>query len=77
MDFYIPSENRGVQASFSLHDASTSDREVKALLDFHRKYGLDYAEIVTYSEDRIIHTDTIDIHVVPLSRWLIDNEQSD
>lgn len=77
MDFYIPSENRGVQASFSLHDASTSDREVKALLDFHRKYGLDYAEIVTYSEDRIIHTDTIDIHVVPLSRWLIDKEQSD
>ena len=72
LDFYIPSRKYGIQACYSLENQETEEREVRALVTFHNLYGLERAEIVTYSEDRIIHTPTLDIHVVPLARWILD-----
>lgn len=72
MDFYIPSKKKGIQASFSISDLNTLEREVKALTTFHRLYGLNEAEIVTYSESRTIETDGLTIRIRPLAEWLLE-----
>ncbi len=74
LDFYIPGIGKGIQASFSVRNQETLDREVKALLTFHKIYGLKEAEIVTYSEERTIETDILTINVIPLAKWLINND---
>lgn len=71
IDFYIPSKKRAVQASYSLSDPATEEREVRALMKFHQLYGLDKAEIVTYSEEREIVKSGLIIQVIPLSKWLL------
>lgn len=73
LDFYIPAERRAIQASFSISDADTRQREVRALTTFHKLYGLDRAEIVTYSEETQIEADGLTIRVVPLAKWLLEN----
>lgn len=74
IDFYLPNEKRAIQASYSLSDTSTEEREVKALIKFHKLYGLDSAEIVTFSEERIIETPDLKINVIPLAKWLLRHE---
>ena len=74
IDFYIPEQKRAIQASFSIADAATKEREVNALREFHKKYGLDRAEIVTYSEEATIEVDSLTIRVIPLLEWLLSNE---
>ncbi len=74
LDFYVPSLGKGIQASYSIKNQETLDREVKALAIFHKLYGLKEAEIVTYSEKRTIETPDLTINVVPLAEWLIANE---
>lgn len=71
IDFYLPHEKRAIQVSYSLADPSTEEREVRALLKFHELYGLDKAEIVTYSEEREIVKTGLTIQVIPLSKWLL------
>lgn len=73
IDFYLPERRHAVQASFSLSDSDTQTREVRALVKFHELYGLDSAEIVTYSEERDIHANGLSINVIPLSKWLLRN----
>ncbi len=74
LDFYIPSLKKGIQASYSVTNPATFDREVKALTTFHKLYGLNEAEIVTYSEEQVIETPTLTIKVIPLSKWLLSHE---
>lgn len=71
IDFYLPAIKMGIQACYSTQSPETLEREVKALLVFHRRYGLNDAIIVTYSEEKIIETPDIPIRVVPLSKWLL------
>lgn len=71
IDFYIPSRKKGIQACFTVNDQATLEREVKALTTFHKLYGLNEAEIITYSEDRIIEAPGLTIYVRPLADWLL------
>lgn len=71
MDFYIPSKKKGIQVSYSVNDPATLEREVKALTKFHELYGLNEAEIITYSEDRIIETPMLSIRIRSLADWLL------
>ena len=71
MDFYLPNRKKGIQACYSINDPSTLEREVKALTTFHELYGLEEAEIITYSEEQTIETPTITIHIRPLAKWLL------
>lgn len=71
LDFYIPSLKKGIQASYSIKDADTLEREVKALVKFHNLYGLDEAEIITYSESLVIETPTLTINVRSLAEWML------
>lgn len=74
IDFYLPNLKKGIQACYSIKDNDTLDREVRALTTFHRLYGLNEAEIVTYSEETTIETDALSIRVIPLSKWLLSLE---
>lgn len=74
LDFYLPRTKRGVQVCYSIRNQSTLEREVNALVQFHELYGLDHAEIVTYSEETEIVRGNLTIHVVPLLKWLLANE---
>lgn len=71
LDFYIPSSKKGIQVSYSLNDPATLEREIKALTTFHKLYGLKEAEIITYSEERVIETPTLPIRVRSLAQWLL------
>lgn len=73
LDFYLPGKRQGIQVAYSISDPQTLDREVKALIRFHELYGLDHATIVTYDQEQTIHTETIDIQVIPLSKFLLNN----
>lgn len=73
IDFYLPDSRHAIQVSYSIADFDTQKREVDALLKFHQLYGLDSAEIVTYSEEREITTPQLTVHVVPLTKWLLKN----
>ena len=75
IDFYIPELKKGIQASYSLADTSTYERETRALIEFHKKYGLKEAVIVTYSEMDTITADDLTIHIVPLAKWLLSYEE--
>ena len=61
-----------IQAAFSVSEPNTMEREVKALTTFHRLYGLNEAEIVTYSESRTIEKDGLTIRIRPLAEWLLE-----
>ncbi|MDO4335489.1 MAG: ATP-binding protein [Bacteroidales bacterium] len=71
IDFYLPNVKKGIQACYSVKDADTLDREVRALTIFHRLYGLEEAEIVTYSEETVIESAGLSIKVTPLAKWLL------
>ncbi len=77
VDFYLPKLKKGIQSCYSLRDPSTFEREVNALVTFHKLYGLKEAEIVTFSEEMTIIRDGLEIHVEPLSKWLLDLEEND
>lgn len=72
LDFYLPAIKKGIQACYSLADATTEEREKKALTTFNRLFGLKEAEIVTMSEDRVITTPDLQIKVTPLSKFLLN-----
>lgn len=71
IDFYLPEMKKGIQSCYSLKDEETLQREVRSLVEFHRRYGLEEAEIVTYSEETTIEVQGLTIRVVPLSKWLL------
>lgn len=76
IDFYLPEKKKAIQAAYSLSDSATEEREVRALVKFNQLYGLDSAEIVTYSEEREIITPSLTIQVVPLYKWLLRQESN-
>lgn len=71
IDFYLPNLKKGIQACYSIKDDETFEREVRALTAFHKLYGLNEAEIVTYSEETTIEASGLTIHIVPLAKWLL------
>lgn len=71
LNFYLPNLKTGIQACYSLRDESTLEREIKALTTFHTLYGLSEGWIITMSEEKEIHTDSLTIKVIPLSKFLL------
>ena len=71
LDFYIPEVKMAVQASYSIQEDETRIREVNALVDFNKVFGLKKAIIVTYDEEETIEKDGLTIEVVPVWKWLL------
>lgn len=71
LDFYVPEAKMAVQASFSLSQQDTKEREVKALVDFNKVIKLDRAMIVTFDEEDHFEENGLAIDVVPVWKWLL------
>lgn len=71
IDFYVPSEDLAVQASYSITDISTRERETGALADFNKVFPLKRAVIITYDEEEIIVQGNLRIEVIPIWKWLL------
>lgn len=72
VDFYVPEEGLGIQASYTLTDADTRKREVGALLALHKVHPLKEAFVVTYDEEETIEEGSLTINAVPIWKWLIN-----
>ena len=60
-----------IQASYSIDEQDTRQREIDALVDFNKALKLDKALIVTYDEEETIETDGLTIEAIPIWKWLL------
>jgi predicted AAA+ superfamily ATPase len=73
LDFYVPGQAL-VQACYTLRDYDTRKREISALQKAGFKFPVPRKVIVTWSDEEIIPDDTSGIHVIPVWRWLLEDE---
>ena len=75
VDFYLPDEGLAVQASWSIADPDTRNREIVALRKLHERNSLKRMVIVTREESETINLpDGGVIEVLPLAEWLLEIE---
>jgi Predicted ATPase (AAA+ superfamily) len=72
VDFYLPEQKKSFQVSYSLKEAATYEREVKALLKLNAYIPQNKMFIITYDEEYTIEEDGCNIFVVPLWKWCLD-----
>ena len=73
MDFYLPEQHYAVQASVSLADVDTREREVAALEKLDRLESLSRMVIVTLDDNtNIVLSNGKIIEVVALWSWLLE-----
>ncbi|MCQ2975310.1 MAG: ATP-binding protein [Bacteroidales bacterium] len=73
IDFILFDEKIAIQVSYSIQDEQTKKREIKALLDFknhHKDFDL---QIITFDEKLSIKENDIEIKVIPIIEWLLEN----
>lgn len=74
VDFYIPSEDLGIQVAYSLRDKTVLDREVNGLKMLNEKHPLKKMFIITRDEaDEIILNEEKKIEVLPVWQWLLES----
>ncbi len=71
VDFYVPSESLAVQASYSITDDATFERETKALVKLNTAFDTKRSIIVTADEEREIVVDGLKIEVIPIWKWVL------
>lgn len=72
VDFYIPTQKMAVQASYSISESSTFERETKALVKLAATFDIQKSIIVTYDDERTIEVEGLSIEVIPVWKWLIN-----
>lgn len=72
VDFYVPDESLAVQASYSIQDDDTRNREVNALVALDKLKPLKKACIITFDEEDTLEVNGLKIDVVPIWKWLLE-----
>ena len=74
VDFLVPEKELAVQACYELGDEAgeTFQRETKALVKLVKRLPYRDLVIVTYNEEREITVDGVYIRVMPLWKWLLE-----
>lgn len=72
VDFFIPDEELAIQVAYSIRDAETRERELKALLKLSTVLTCKKMLIVTYDEEEVINEMGMEIRVIPVWKWLLD-----
>lgn len=75
VDFFIPDKKIAVQVSYSLNDAETIKRKVKALEKLSSAVEVDECYIVTMYDEEELEFDGKKIQVLPLWKWLLKNNK--
>lgn len=71
IDFVVPDAQIAIQASYSVREPETLQREVAPLLSFARRHENWKLCIVTYDEERVIEEQGTRIDVIPAWKWLL------
>jgi uncharacterized protein len=75
VDFYVPEVQMAVQVCYSLEDPETRRREISALVKLSRRLEVKRWLIITHDEEEIIRDHGIHIEVIPVWRWLYEEEK--
>ena len=73
VDFFVPKHGIAVQVAYDLTNDATRQREVKALLKLSESNNINRLEIVSYNNEMVLKENEIDIHVIPVWKWLLNN----
>ena len=71
VDFYVPDESLAIQASYSIQDDDTRNRETNALVSLNKIEPLKKACIITYDEEDTLEVKGLKIDVIPIWKWLL------
>ena len=74
VDFYIPTKKLAGQVSYSLKEEATRKREITALLKIAKVMDVDKLLIITHDEEEMIVEDGKEIAVVPIWKWLLEQD---
>ena len=70
VDFYIPIEGLAIQASYSIADNATFERETRAFVKLNSAFEIKRSIIITSDEEREIEVDGVKIEVIPIWKWI-------
>ena len=70
VDFYVPQSNWLIQASYSISNDETREREITALLKVGKHLNAHRLTIVTYNEEQTLLVNEKSIEIIPLWKWL-------
>ncbi|MDR0506430.1 MAG: ATP-binding protein [Dysgonamonadaceae bacterium] len=77
VDFYLPEAKMAVQVCYSLNsDIDTRKRETGALVQIAKRFEIEFFLIITKDEEETISENSIEIQVIPVWKWLLENELS-
>ena len=76
VDFYVPAVQMAIQVCYSLLDAETRQREVGALVKLSRQIEVKRLVIITKDEQETITENECTIEVIPVWRWLLQEDVS-
>lgn len=74
VDFYIPSEETGVQVCYGLNDEQTLRREADALVKLKKAFGLKQLLIISRNDELVMQYSGEEIKVMPVWKWLLNQE---
>ena len=72
VDFYIPSEQLGIQVSYDMSDQETRNREVSALVKLNAFKPLKRSVVITYNEESSIVIGNQTIEIIPVWKWMLE-----
>jgi len=73
IDFYIPGKAI-IQVAFSLADEQTRKRELNSIQKVAEKHEIEKLQLITWSEEEKVSMNNLAIHVLPVWKWLLDDE---
>lgn len=72
VDFFIPEADTAIQASYSITDDLTFEREVNALIKINQAFSnINKLFIITKNQEKEILLENITIKVIPVWKWLL------
>ena len=73
VDFYLPESKIAIQVTYSMQDIDTRQREIEGLAELSRSFEIEKYLIITKDEEETITKSNIEIQVIPVRKWLLDN----
>jgi predicted AAA+ superfamily ATPase len=73
VDFVVPEQKLAVQVCYSLNDFETRKREIGALVQISKRFEIERFLLVTKDEEETILEQGIEIQVISVWKWLLDN----
>lgn len=71
VDFYVPNEQLAIQASYSITDDLTFEREVNALKKIAQAFNIQKLFIITKNQEKEIKVENSIIKAIPIWKWLL------